>query len=145
MLIAGLNRPAALAVHDGVVVLAADANSPTTATSAIIRYTAAAGVSVLATTDHAVSSIAFDDTTVYWTDASTVGVDFSQTDGRLRSVPLAGGAASILLDNLPGPGNLVLLGSTLFFATEGTFSDVIANDNAAISLDGDLRRARARD
>ncbi len=87
---------------------------------------------VLATSDHRVASIAVDGTKVYWVDASTSGVDTIGADGRIRSVPRAGGSAAILADNQAAPNKLVLLGSTLFWSTGGTWSNVSPGGDAGL-------------
>lgn len=77
-------------------------------------------------------SIAVDDTTVYWIEASTPGVDSVGADGRLLSLSLAGGTPVVLADNLPAPGKMVLVGSTLFWANAGTVANVDVGNNAGI-------------
>jgi hypothetical protein len=70
--------------------------------------------------------------TVFWTDESTHGVDTSNSDGRVRSVPLAGGTASVLLDHQDGPSQMVLWDKTLFFTTAGGFSNAGPSNNAGL-------------
>ncbi len=134
VLVSGLRQAGAPAVHDGVAVFPYFMSGGASGTGGAIARAPVAGgpLTVLATDDRTVTSIVFDDTTVYWTDSVSVNVDVSYADARLQSVPLGGGSASILLSNQAAPGNLVLLDSTLFFANGGTFSNVSSGHNAAI-------------
>ena len=78
---------------------------------------------LLATTNHMVSSMTTDGATIFWTDASTPGVDFTQDDGRVAAVPLAGGAVTILADLQSVPVDIVLVGDQVYWANQGGFNN----------------------
>jgi hypothetical protein len=113
LLVSGLGMPTAIAVHEGVVAFAAYTSSA----SAIGTVPSTGGTSTtLATGPTPTTSIALDGTNVYWVQASSQTVG---SDGRILSMPLAGGTPLVLADRRPDPGKMVLLGSTLFWSEPG--------------------------
>jgi hypothetical protein len=109
-----------IAAANGVVVFAAWKDPPTifgslTSQSVQIMKVSPTGgnATVIANTDRKVTSIAVDATAAYWTDGDTPEVDFTASDGRVRSVTLDGAQSATLASSQPGPGWLSLLGQTL--------------------------------
>lgn len=129
----GLAAKGPVAVAGGVLAFATSGTSTPTPTSAIYIVPVTGGpTTMLATSDHRVSSIAIDGNNVYWLDQSTTRVDSVGADGRVRAVPLAGGAATILADNQAAPNKLALLGSTVFWSTGGSWANVTPAGNAGL-------------
>jgi hypothetical protein len=68
-----------------------------------------------------VTSLSCDGTTAFWSLASSNGVDFTNPDGRIDSVPLVGGTPRVLATGFGNPHGLTLVGGDLFFGATGTF------------------------
>jgi hypothetical protein len=74
---------------------------------------------VLASIEGYINSIATDGTTVFWAEDSA-GVDATSATARVQSVPVAGGPASVLLDNRPNPVSLTIVGDRLLWGETGS-------------------------
>jgi hypothetical protein len=132
VLASGLFQPGPIAAGGGYVVLAALTTGDLSGGSQIVRVSPAGESAVLATTERIVTSLAVVDGTVYWADADTPTTDADNDDGRLQSVPLAGGLATILLDNQAGPGGILPIGADLYWYNGGGVENATPYNNGAI-------------
>jgi hypothetical protein len=137
VLVAGLGLPGPIAVHGETLVFASvpgPAPALGGAVSSLIQSVPRSGgtPTTVTTTDRIVDSIAVDATTVYWIDDSTSGVDTTSADGRIRCAALAGGPPTILASNQARPADLILVGSTLLWANQGTGVNLTPGGNAGV-------------
>jgi hypothetical protein len=132
VLASALFRPGPLAVGGGYVVLAALTTGASDGGSQIVRVSPAGELAVLATTQRLVTSMAVADGIVYWADGDSPTVDSSIDDGRMQSVPLAGGFATILLERQAGPAGILPIGEDLYWYNSGGKSNFGPHNNGAI-------------
>jgi hypothetical protein len=130
----GLAYPRAVAVGGGSVVVASGSD-PTVPGGQLMRVSLVNGATeVLVTSDRHVSGLAIDGTTVFFTESDSPTVDVSADDGRVRSVPLAGGAITTIAEGRLSPGSPVVVGDTLIWGEAGTMHLLPGNDGSVTSV-----------
>ncbi len=72
---------------------------------------------VIAGSQDAPRAIAVDDVNIYWTAGGSLGADGGQSPGQVLSVPLGGGAPTVLVTGLGVPGPIAVSGGLVVFAS----------------------------
>jgi hypothetical protein len=131
-LVSGLGSAEAVAVAGDVVAFASAQKSESGSVIGTVPRLGAPWRE-LATSDRQVTSIAVDDTDVFWADGDSATVDVTNNDGRIRSAALASGKVSLLAGSQTGPDKVILLGSELFWSNSGGANNANSEGNASIS------------